>query len=330
MKLIKHFLVVIYTLLSFSIAAQDFNVDDQYQQAMENAKIAFEANQYSQAVMFYREALSIKSDALLPKYKIEDIRTIYIKKELDSLQSTPVPVSEKPKKKKKKEVEAEQVVIEQKAEVLATQKMNHEADLAKQELELLVQQAEILEINDKPIILDEENIQDLEPNRETSLSTLNTKTATTIDNDTKKEASELTVETQIVPVVEIIEDSPEPEQIIVEEHVVEDPKPEPVVKTVKAKPVKKPGVVKNEAWIQEETKRLAEKYPNKKTVEEIESPGKHITRVIMNINGKISTYLKVKHSWGATYFFIDEVGLELRSISHSYFNLMTDLTTYKN
>ena len=48
----------------------------------------------------------------------------------------------------------------------------------------------------------------------------------------------------------------------------------------------------------------------------------------MNIDNKVVIYLKVKHSWGATYFFIDEVGQELKSISATYFNLMTNLKTY--
>ncbi|MCK9208413.1 MAG: hypothetical protein M0P66_14975, partial [Salinivirgaceae bacterium] len=83
-------------------------------------------------------------------------------------------------------------------------------------------------------------------------------------------------------------------------------------------------------WIEQEQKRLAVSYPNKKTVEELDQPGKHITRVIMNINQKVVIYLKVRHSWGATFFFIDEVGQELKSINEQYFNLMTNLDTYGN
>ena len=81
-------------------------------------------------------------------------------------------------------------------------------------------------------------------------------------------------------------------------------------------------------WIEQEKDRLITVYPNKKTVEEIDKPGKHITRIIMNIDNKVTIYLKVKHSWGATFFFIDEVGLELKSISETYFNLKTNLKTY--
>ena len=84
-----------------------------------------------------------------------------------------------------------------------------------------------------------------------------------------------------------------------------------------------------EARKEAEMQKLRVQYPEQKTVLEIDQPGKHITRVIMNIDNKISVYLKVKHSWGATFFFEDEIGEDnLRRISELTFNKMTNLATY--
>ncbi len=82
------------------------------------------------------------------------------------------------------------------------------------------------------------------------------------------------------------------------------------------------------AWKDAEKQKLRKQYPEQKTVLEIDQPGKHITRVIMNVDNDISVYLKVKHSWGATFFFEEEVGEDLRSITEVYFNKMTDLQNY--
>lgn len=123
----------------------------------------------------------------------------------------------------------------------------------------------------------------------------------------------LTVEKQKLPVTPIIEDTKIETPIIKKE-----------VKPVKPKVN---VIIINNEFIEKENQRLVEKYPNKKTVETIEKPGKIITRVVMNIDQKVTVYLKVKHGWGATYYFIEEIGFEPKSVSGIYFNRMTDLTT---
>lgn len=329
MKLNKIITLAILIVCSIVSYAQNFDKDDQYTQAMNNAKTALEAQQYSQAVMFYREALSLKPEALLPKYKIEDIRTIYIKNELEELQKETPMVTEKPKsKKKQKELEAKEEVLVQKAEEIATEKMYQEADLAKEELVELVQESEFLNIIDSAIMIeDQEDVQNIEPDRETTLVTIESKKTHGIVGEKTKTASSLTVSKQELS--EIKASNPNEPKIENEQEKPQIEKSEAKQITPVNKPVKKQEVIKDEEWIKAENGRLAKKYPNQKTIEEIEKPGKHITRVIMNIDGKITTYLKVKHSWGATFFFVDEVGLELRSISQTHYNLMTDLSTYK-
>ncbi|HAM98819.1 MAG TPA: hypothetical protein DCQ26_09440 [Marinilabiliales bacterium] len=307
---------------------QDFSIDEQYKQALANAKLAFEAKQYSQAVVFYREAQKIKPGSLLPKYKIEDIRTIYIEKE-KKIQPT---VDSKTKKKEtRKTTRAKEQNPATEDEIIretATRKMNEEADLVEKELKTLKVEAAV--INEEPAIIDTTAmvIAEVEKDRETTVAPIEKKNTPhlTTTNNTKTEVSPI-LEKRETSVVNKA-DSGIPEKKNYPESI-NTTKP-----SAASQPIKKVKTALTEEerkiWIEQEQKRLAVSYPNKKTVEELDQPGKHITRVIMNINQKVVIYLKVKHSWGATFFFIDEVGQELKSINEQYFNLMTNLDIYGN
>ncbi len=322
MNIKQYIYLIIALFITIITQAQEFNVDEQYKQSMVNAKLALEANQYSQAVMFYREALSLKPNELLPKYKIEDIRTIYIKDVLDSLiADTPVVPSPKGKKKKK-EAELEKIELEQKAEVAATVKMNEEVQEVKKELTQLKIEAEVLQITDVIVdIDDDELVSDIVPTRETGVIEVEAKEIKNLDGGISENEATFTVSQREMPVIE--------KAIEPKETITEIPAKKEVTKTIIKKQTAKP-TNKSEDWIEEENKRLAKTYPNKKNIEEIDKPGKHITRVVMNIDNKITIYLKVKHDWGATFFFKDEIGgLELKNISETYFNLMTNLKTYE-
>lgn len=298
------------------ITAQEFDVEQQYQQAMQNAKTAFEAQQYSQSVMFYREAQKIKPEALLPKYKIEDIRTIYIENELDSL-IVEAPETEKISRKQKKQLELEVKQAEEKAALTATLKMNNEAEKAREELETL--KVSVIEISDDEAepALESPEITNIVANRETKIEEINQQKQVALEGGIQQTAKPELIE------IKKKNQEVKPNPVALEKTTANKPKTEvSLPKANKEKPTRE--------WIAREEQKLKEKYPNKKTVEQEELPGKQITRVIMHIDNKISTYLKVKHSWGATYFFIDEVGQELRSINEQYFNLMTNLKTYGN
>jgi hypothetical protein len=308
-----------------SVTAQEFDVEQQYQQAMQNAKTAFEAQQYSQSVMFYREAQKIKPDALLPKYKIEDIRTIYIENELDSL-IVETPVTEKISRKQKKQVKLELKQAEEKAAQTATLKMNEEAEQAREELETLKISALAIPDDELEPELESPEVNDIVANRETGIDSLN-----------QKEQKMLEGGLQQAEKTDLLEIKKEDKEI--KPNALDAEKPTEMVskpKTVVVKPktgaanLKERNEKPTSEWIVREEQKLKIKYPNQKTVEQEDLPGKQITRVIMHIDNKITTYLKVKHSWGATYFFIDEVGQELRSINEQYFNLMTNLKTYGN
>ncbi|MBI9067532.1 MAG: hypothetical protein JEZ09_09595 [Salinivirgaceae bacterium] len=325
-KLILLPILLLYVLCNF-LAAQDFDAEQQYNQAMTNAKQAFEAKQYSQAVMFYREAIKIKPDALLPKYKVEDIRTIYIEKELDLVKVEPLTTKNgKVKKKKKKEIQAEEELLTEKAKEIATVKMNEEAEKELAELKEL--NISVIEINEDEEVLETGDIQNIQKDREIGMDELEQKTAAKIEGKSISDSNnQITLTAREFP-----EMSKDLIVKVEEKELMNAEKPKPIM-TKPVYTVSKPKEMTPEdkaIWVEHEKEKLAKQYPNKKTVEEIDKPGKHITRVIMNIEGKVTIYMIVKHSWGATFYFKDEIGQDLTSINQQYFNLMTDLNTYNN
>ena len=292
-------------MLSYS---QESAAEQQYKAAMQNAKTAFDAKMYSEALYFYREALKIKPDAKLPRYKIEDIRTMYIDDGIKEIAEN-------------KKVTQDEAKIE--AETKADERIEAEIEQAQKELETL-KVATVISIDEETVVDDENiDIADVEPTLETK----------------QPEPEPIVVEPAKEEPKPIVEPESQP---VVEQPVApvkEEPKPvEPEKKTVVTKqPIVKPtkpaphqlSDEEKEARKEAEMQQLKIRYPEQKTVLEIDQPGKHITRVIMNIDNKVSVYLKVKHNWGATFYFQDEIGEDnLRSISEQTFNKMTNLATY--
>ena len=308
----KHLIIVIILLITSTLSySQESATEQQYKAAMQNAKTAFDAKMYSEALYFYREALKIKPDAKLPRYKIEDIRTMYIDDGIKEIAEN-------------KQIAQEEV--KKQAEAKADERIETEIEQAQKELETL-RVAAVINIEEETVVYNENiDIADVEPTLETK------------QPEPEPEIIEPEPEPVVVQQVEIAKEEPKP----VAEPIKDEPKPtvEPVKTTIKSKPqpiVSQPKptatrpLTKEEKEIRKEAEiqQLRVKYPEQKTVLEIDQPGKHITRVIMNIDNNISVYLKVKHSWGATFFFEDEIGEDnLRSISEVTFNKMTNLATY--
>ncbi|MBR4620445.1 MAG: hypothetical protein IKO46_05635 [Salinivirgaceae bacterium] len=291
-------------LVTISLSAQTSDNEQQYKAAMQNAKTAFDAKMYSEALYFYREALKIKPDAKLPRYKIEDIRTIYIDDGIREIAENKQIAQEEVKKQA--EAQADERI---EAEVVQTQK----------ELETL-KVATVISIKEESVVYEENiDIADVEP-------TLETKQPEPEPKPIEPEPKAIEPEPIVTQPVESIEEEPKPVAEPKKTTVVS--KPQPIVS--KPKPHTQPKMTDEEkkAWKDAEKQKLRKQYPEQKTVLEIDQPGKHITRVIMNVDNDISVYLKVKHSWGATFFFEEEVGEDLRSITEVYFNKMTDLQNY--
>ena len=306
----KHLIIAIILLITSTLSySQESATEQQYKAAMQNAKTAFDAKMYSEALYFYREALKIKPDAKLPRYKIEDIRTMYIDDGIKEIAEN-------------KQIAQEEV--KKQAEAKADERIETEIEQAQKELETL-RVAAVINIEEETVVYDENiDIADVEPTLETKLP----------EPEPEPEIIEPEPEPVVVQQVEIVKEEPKPaiEQPAPKEGKAEPkPAPKPVAKPAN-KPVSQPKAMtgeEKEARKEPEMQQLKIKYPEQKTVLEIDQPGKHITRVIMNIDNKVSVYLKVKHNWGATFYFQDEIGEDnLRSISEQTFNKMTNLATY--
>lgn len=287
-------------LVTISLSAQTSESEQQYKAAMQNAKTAFDAKMYSEALYFYREALKIKPDAKLPRYKIEDIRTIYIDDGIREIAEN-------------KQIAQEEV--KKQAEAQADERIETEIEQAQKELETL-KVATVISIEEESVVYDENiDIADVEPTLETK------------QPEPEPQPEQIEPESIVAQPVEPVKEEPQP--VVEPKKTTVVSKPQPIVS--KPKPHTQPAMTneEKEARKEAEIQKLRVQYPEQKTVLEIDQPGKHITRVIMNIDNKISVYLKVKHSWGATFFFEDEIGEDnLRSISELTFNKMTNLATY--
>ncbi len=287
-------------LVTISLSAQTSDSEQQYKAAMQNAKTAFDAKMYSEALYFYREALKIKPDAKLPRYKIEDIRTIYIDDGIREIAEN-------------KQIAQEEV--KKQAEAKADERIENEIEQAQKELETL-KVATVISIEEESVVYDENiDIADVEPTLETK------------QPEPEPQPEQIEPEPIVAQPVEPVKEEPKP--IVEPKKTTVVSKPQPIVSKPKPRPQPAMTSEEKEARKEAEMQKLRVQYPEQKTVLEIDQPGKHITRVIMNVDNKVSVYLKVKHSWGATFFFEDEIGEDnLRSISELTFNKMTNLATY--
>lgn len=304
----KHFIIAIILLITSTLSySQESDTEQQYKAAMQNAKTAFNAKMYSEALYFYREALKIKPDAKLPRYKIEDIRTIYI---------------DDGKKEIAENKQISQDEIQKQAEAKADERIENEIEQAQKELETL-KVATVISIDEETVVDDDVvEITDVEPTLETKKIEPEPEPEPAPQPEPIKPEPEPVVTKPTEPVKEEPQPAVEPKKTIVES------RPQPIVSMPKPHPKLTMTDEEKKAWKDAEKQKLRKQYPEQKTVLEIDQPGKHITRVIMNVNNDISVYLKVKHSWGATFFFEEEVGEDLRSITEVYFNKMTDLQNY--
>ena len=323
----KHLIIAIILLITSTLSySQESATEQQYKAAMQNAKTAFDAKMYSDALYFYREALKIKPDAKLPRYKIEDIRTMYIDDGIKEIAEN-------------KQIAQEEV--KKQAEAKADERIETEIEQAQKEFETL-KVATVISIEEETVVYDENiDIADVEP-------TLETKQPEPEPEPEIIEPEPVVPKEEPQPIVEPVKEEPKPaiEQPAPKEEKpapkAEGPAPKPVQpapKPAPAKAVSKPAPKpasqpkqmsdeEKKAWKENEIKKLRQQYPEQKTVLEFDQPGKHITRIIMNVDNEITVYLKVKHSWGATFFFVEEIGEDLRSIDEVTFNKKTNLQNY--
>ncbi len=74
---------------------------------------------------------------------------------------------------------------------------------------------------------------------------------------------------------------------------------------------------------------LRVRYPETRTVEVTQAPGQKITRVFLNNGSTVEVYRMVEHTWGATYYFIEEYPKGAQSIGYAAFMNRTRLHELK-
>lgn len=65
--------------------------------------------------------------------------------------------------------------------------------------------------------------------------------------------------------------------------------------------------------------------PKTKNIKKEELSGRTITRITVKQGDFSTVYIKVEHSWGGRFFFIQDENDQLRNISETFFNLKTNL-----
>ncbi|MCL2328469.1 MAG: hypothetical protein FWC39_08145 [Bacteroidetes bacterium] len=136
------------------------------------------------------------------------------------------------------------------------------------------------------------------------------------------------VQEKPVQIAQITEPAPQPEPAPIPDPVAKmqqiaqqppTPKPQPA----KPQPAdKKPPMVINFSTYQDS---LRLRYPETRTIEVTQEPQRKITRVILNNGSMVEIFRMVEHTWGATYYFIEEYPSGAQSIGYAAFMNRTKL-----
>ena len=264
-----------------------------YKQALDQANQYYKEQKYAESVVYYRKALKIKPEERLPKYRIEDVYTLFLTNDVVATKE-----------------EAKQLVAE--VEMSFDNFKNEKAFIQKTEEPRKVESIQTIET--KKTELPTTKVAE----KEIVAPTMGVSTKTAIKEETPVKIEPKPIEKPIV--VEQAKPK-EPENKIVE------PKPVAVVET---KPKETPKTFVEPKPIPTQTKvapteefesndKLLQKYSAKKTVEVITEPTKTITNVYINSGAEVIVYSKVKHSWGGEFYFAKYPSLPKKNISLQHF-----------
>ena len=282
------FLIIISLLIPFNLfsqTAKNDSINNLYRRTINIANELFKNKHYNESIAYYKAAKRLNPNEKLPQFRLEDIKTVFIKHDIASNR------------------DEAQKIIDKVEEKIALENEKNKPDDFFYDIDttLLVKNNE----NQKRIdsLVAALNI-DKNVSKKNTEPKKNTETKNTIithpvlfDEKPKKE--------KIVKTEPVKKDTVKPTEIIVEPTKTKqvtniESKPKENIET---KPEKKTApIIVDEEKINSE---LAEKYPDTKTVENITEEHKKIKKVIINKNGKVTIYLKVMHDWGATYYFVD-------------------------
>lgn len=306
-------LVAFLNQASFSQAGviKDKDVKRQYEKVIKKANESFDKGQYTVAIHFYKKAQKIAPEKKLSKYRLEDIITIFIEKEMVSNRA-----------------DAKELIEEIEERALEIEKSLHSEN--KDDLEMLLAELDNDIKANPPVDNRPEEWKRLEQDVRNEMNRENGKPEileTEIVEDTSKKDIKpvLIVEEKPEDIIAEIESikpiEKEAEATIPKDTITKLKKELPLIKPVPKREIKPKR--KAYAKLVEEKrvrdKELKEKYKDGKTVEVIETKSKITTRTVIRKDGKVKVYLKVKHNWGGEYYFIDNSPVKVQSITKNYY-----------
>lgn len=264
------FCLIIINNYLFSQENKNDSIKVLYNRTIKIANELYKNKHYNESIAYYKAAKRLDENEKLPQFRLEDIKTIFIKYDIAS------------------DREEAQKIIDKVQEKIASEDEQNKIDDFLYDIDTTA----LAENRKKQIKIDSLLAK----------NTIKSKQQSKPISETKIKTENTTI-THPVLYTKPVEKTNEPKKNI---EVVEE-KPNIVQVPVENKETKPKKVNQSKPVIDEEevNRKLIKKYPDEKTIENIEKPNKKIKKVIINKNGKVTIYLKVVHNWGATYYFVD-------------------------
>ena len=264
------FCLIIINNYLFSQENKNDSIKVLYNRTIKIANELYKNKHYNESISYYKAAKRLDENEKLPQFRLEDIKTIFIKYDIAS------------------DREEAQKIIDKVQEKIASEDEQNKIDDFLYDIDTTA----LAENRKKQIKIDSLLAK----------NTIKSKQQSKPISETKIKTENTTI-TRPVLYTKPVEKTNEPKKNI---EVVEE-KPNIVQVPVENKETKPKKVNQSKPVIDEEevNRKLIKKYPDEKTIENIEKPNKKIKKVIINKNGKVTIYLKVVHNWGATYYFVD-------------------------
>jgi len=317
-------------------------VERKYNSLINSGNLYYSMHQFAMAKQMFKKAQELKPSRKYPSYKLEDIETqvLIFNKVKDSLPQNAdsiiaAVIAEKQEQKKQIEYkrkspeEIEDIFKHDLIKQIQSETENQK-ELAKR---LRFVQNEVINKKDEPAKIDStKNIVKIDSIKKDSAIVQAIKKDAVIHD---------TIIPENQPIAKIINDSSivaknDSLPLIKAKDSIVQPKPalDTVKKVVDKQEVKEPIIKSNTPQNIPFNKvayqdSLLKRYPNERTVEEINEPYKKLTKVIINRDSTVNIYLKVEHKWGGIFFFKDNTPYPLENISKSYFEVETKLLSEK-
>lgn len=289
---------------TFKLTSESPKELNEYSKIITHANKLYSNKNYAESVIWYRKALKLKPEDKFAKFRIEDVYTLFIvnklvkiKTEADSLVNEielSYNVEEFDKVVSAKLTQARKIFEEPKRDEIG---------------EFLAKNKELSEKNEVPV----EKAELIAENKTKVEETIAKKAEPVIKKENIQTVNEIKPNINKTDI-----DKTEPNINKLDETTVK-PAGKNEITPVIAQEIKPKTSNEDKEKQEKIINELKEKYPAKRTVEQIDDSNKKVTRITYNDNGNITIYTKTIHSWGGIFFFMEKPPLVPQSISEEYF-----------